>query len=242
MYQITSKLLTGIPTTPYRNGVGAYEGVVCHATESTNHSGGDTPSGERDFEQSTHQNAFVHFFVGVEQGNAVIVQTAPTDYTAWGAGAAANQRYVHVELCMYDDPATFSLAYGAYIWLLAKLLKDRNLDVTPAHPDGTGTVWAHSDVTNYLGGTTHTDPNSYLAAHGITWDQHIANIKSVGGDKMQLEDWQWKMLGNALDGLYKKGLLSDYTWAEKAYGESLTSTELAWINAILYARQNGVQV
>ncbi|WNR44878.1 glucosaminidase domain-containing protein [Paenibacillus roseipurpureus] len=60
---------------------------------------------------------------------------------------------------------------------------------------------------------------------------------------MQLEnDWQWKMLSDALDGLYKKGVLTDHQWAEKAYNHALSPTELAWLNLIVYARQNGINV
>jgi hypothetical protein len=56
------------------------------------------------------------------------------------------------------------------------------------------------------------------------------------------DDWQWKLLGDALDGLCKQGLIHDYKWAEKAYTRQLTQTELSWLNMIVYARQNGVEV
>ncbi|SCW74988.1 hypothetical protein SAMN04487970_103965 [Paenibacillus tianmuensis] len=55
-------------------------------------------------------------------------------------------------------------------------------------------------------------------------------------------DWQWKQLGDALDGLHKKGLLSDYTWAEKAYKRQLTGAELAYLNMVVQARQAGVEI
>ncbi|MDF2715225.1 MAG: hypothetical protein K0R28_2150 [Paenibacillus sp.] len=61
-------------------------------------------------------------------------------------------------------------------------------------------------------------------------------------DTMQLEQWQWKMLGDSLDGLYREGLIGDYTWAEKAYKGEMKPSELAWLNTIIIARQNGVQV
>lgn len=38
-------------------------------------------------------------------------------------------------------------------------------------------------------------------------------------------DWQWKQASDALDYLYKKGLISDYTWNKKAYARMLTQTE-----------------
>lgn len=61
-------------------------------------------------------------------------------------------------------------------------------------------------------------------------------------DSMKLEQWQWKMLGDSLDGLYRQGVITDYTWAEKAYGGTLTQTELAWLNTIMFARDKGITV
>jgi N-acetylmuramoyl-L-alanine amidase len=177
-YTINVKLIPGLPKHPYRHGVGAYEGVVFHCTDSDNHSGGDTPTVERNYEANTWDSAFVHFFVGVENGKPVIIQTADTNYIAYGAGWYANQRFVHIELCMYDDPQLFKIAYDAYVWLGAKLLHDRKLGVSKV-VNGVGTVWSHADVTRFLGNTDHDDPIAYLAKHGISWDQHIANVKRV---------------------------------------------------------------
>lgn len=53
---------------------------------------------------------------------------------------------------------------------------------------------------------------------------------------------QWKMLGDSLDGLYRKGLLGDYKWAEKAYTGVLTHAELAWLNTVVFSREKGVKV
>ncbi|TNJ68239.1 glycoside hydrolase [Paenibacillus hemerocallicola] len=73
--------------------------------------------------------------------------------------------------------------------------------------------------------------------HGTT---ETAKLK--GDDTMQLEQWQWKMLGDSLDGLYRKGLLGDYVWAEKAYKGELMQTELAWLNTVVFAREKGVKM
>ncbi|WP_409343707.1 glycoside hydrolase family 73 protein [Paenibacillus sp. MBLB4367] len=60
---------------------------------------------------------------------------------------------------------------------------------------------------------------------------------------MKLEhDWQWNMLGDALDGLYSQGLITDRSWVDKAYKQELTQAELTWLNTILFARKNGVKV
>lgn len=56
-------------------------------------------------------------------------------------------------------------------------------------------------------------------------------------------DWQWSMLGDALDVLYKASVagviepaFTDYTWAEKAYKREMTVDELAWLNTIIMSR------
>lgn len=76
------------------------------------------------------------------------------------------------------------------------------------------------------------------------WNRLYETLNLVEGEEeeIQMEQWQWKMLGDALDGLFRKGLLSDYKWAEKAYSGTLTATELSWLNTIAYARQQGIEV
>lgn len=162
-YTITQKFISGLPQTGYRNGVGAYEGVVAHSTASAN----STAAANANYESSHWNDAFVHFFVDWTS----IIQVADTKYKAWGAGATANARYVHVELCEPSDPNQFKEAYARYIWLLAKILHDRKLGVTRK-----STFWTHHDVTTVLGGTTHTDPDNYLSAHGVSIDQLVSDV------------------------------------------------------------------
>src|SRR5699024_9487975 len=42
---------------------------------------------------------------------------------------------------------------------------------------GSGTVWGHTHVTKYLGGTTHTDPIAFLRSLGLTWDDVYKQTK-----------------------------------------------------------------
>lgn len=163
-FQITVSLIPGLPQTPFRNGVGAYEGVVAHATDNYE----DTDTGERNYEANgAWKNAFVHFFVDDDS----ITQSADTNYLAWGAGPSANPRFLHVELCQTRDEQKFQAAYLKYCVLIAKLLADRNLGVSFK-----GTLWGHLEITNTLGGTTHTDPWGYLASHGKSKDQFITDV------------------------------------------------------------------
>lgn len=162
-YPIRQEFISGLPHYAYRNGVGAYEGVVAHATATYN----DTAEGERSYESGHWNDAFVHFFVD----EANIVQVADTNYIAWGAGSVANQRFVHVELCQTHDSAKFEQAYARYTWLLAKLLADRKLGVVLDK-----SFWGHGDVSSVLGGTNHTDPYAYLAEHGVSRDKLISDV------------------------------------------------------------------
>lgn len=171
MYAITPQFLSGIPKLPFRNGVGAYEGIVLHSTGNRE----DTATGNINWEQGHWQDAFVHGFID-ETG---IYQTADTNYKAYGAGPSANARFLHWELCETANEADFKQSYNQWVWVAGYFLYARKLGVVPAKSDGTGTLWRHSDVTNILGGTNHDDPCPFLATHGITWDKVINDVTYV---------------------------------------------------------------
>lgn len=91
-----------------------------------------------------------------------------------------------------------------------------------------------------------TDPDYAAKLIGIIetnglakYDSAAAAADAEADEAMRLEQWQWKMLGDSLDGLYRIGLISDYKWAEKAYTGVMTQTELAWLNAVMSARHIG---
>lgn len=229
MYEIKQAIITGLPQIPFTSGVGQYECVVAHGTDSNNHSGGDTPTGERNYEANTFNSAFVHFFVGVENGQAVALQSAPTDYMAYGAGPGINHRAVHVELCMYDDPATFKMAYDAYVWLLGYLLFNRSLGVSKAKADGSGTLWSHADVTRfYPGTTTHQDPIEYLQAHGISWDQCVNDVTYIYNCLAQPpKDYEGHWAEDDIKEVMKDGLMSGYPDGSFKPDQPVTRAELA---------------
>lgn len=165
-YPITQQFIPVLPRTPYRHGASAYEGVVAHSTDNPE----ATASGNRNFEASgAWKSAFVHFFVDWTS----IIQVADTDYVAWGCGPVGNQRYVQIELCETQDSAKFQASYSRYVWLVAKVLYDKKLGVS----DG-NTLVSHDWVRQHLGGTTHTDPISYLASHGVTWQQLVNDVSA----------------------------------------------------------------
>ncbi|MEI7027920.1 glycoside hydrolase family 73 protein [Paenibacillus sp. y28] len=89
-----------------------------------------------------------------------------------------------------------------------------------------------------------TDPSYANKLIAIVENYKLDEYDQEAEEGMALKltaDWQWKQLGDALDGLYHKGLLSDYTWAEKAYNRQLTPSELSWLNTIVIARKAGIE-
>ncbi|MBZ8123930.1 N-acetylmuramoyl-L-alanine amidase [Bacillus thuringiensis] len=157
-------IIPDLPKQPYRYGVGAYEGVVAHSTATP-----EAPAiNIRNYEARTWRNAFVHFAVDWNE----TIQIADTKYIAYGAGPAANKRFVHVELSESSNPAKFKSSYERYVKLLAKILKDNGLTVEQG-------LWTHEDVTRKLGGTDHEDPRAYLASHGISIAQFRADVKKA---------------------------------------------------------------
>ncbi|HDT6579228.1 TPA: N-acetylmuramoyl-L-alanine amidase [Bacillus cereus] len=155
-------LIPDLPKTPYRGGIGAYEGVVAHSTATP-----EAPAiNIQRYETRTWRNAFVHYAVDWSE----TIQIADTKYIAYGAGPAANKRFVHVELCETADYAKFKRSYEKYVKLLAEILKDNNLSVEKG-------LWTHNDVRKYLGGTDHEDPIDYLRSHGVSESQFRSDVQ-----------------------------------------------------------------
>ncbi|MEI4679901.1 N-acetylmuramoyl-L-alanine amidase, partial [Bacillus cereus] len=122
----------------------------------------------RNYEARTWRSAFVHYATDWDE----TIQIASTKYQAWGAGPAANKRFVHVELSETSDSIKFKKSYERYVKLLAKILKDRNV-----HPS-IG-LWTHKDITYKLGGTDHEDPIDYLRSHGVSESQFRADVQKA---------------------------------------------------------------
>ncbi|PGY28494.1 N-acetylmuramoyl-L-alanine amidase [Bacillus cereus] len=157
-------IIPDLPKQPYRNGVGAYEGVVAHSTATP-----EAPAiNIQKYESRTWRSAFVHYAVDWNE----TIQIADTKYIAYGAGPGANKRFVHVELCETKDYEKFKRSYDKYVKLLAKILRDRGLSVEKG-------LWTHYDVTKYLGGTDHEDPLNYLKSHGVSEAQFRADVQRV---------------------------------------------------------------
>lgn len=158
LYPVIIDWIPGLPRIPYRLGAGNWEGVVMHQTANPN----DTARSERAYEAVTYQNAFVHEFIDPTE----IIQVANPDYIAYGAGPNANPRFIHLELCSARSQDEFNRSFDRWCQRAAFFLAKRNLQVIAAKADGTGTLWSHLQVSEWLGGTTHTDPIAYIESWG----------------------------------------------------------------------------
>ncbi|WP_436855373.1 GW dipeptide domain-containing protein [Staphylococcus caeli] len=150
-----------LPKYSYR--YGKPEGIVLHETANDN----STIDGEVNYMKNNYNSAFVHAYV---DGNRII-ETANTDYLAWGAGPQANERFIHVELVHTHDYDSFARSINNYADYAATNLQYYGLAPDSAEYDGNGTVWTHRAVSNYLGGSDHSDPHGYLASHNYSYDE-----------------------------------------------------------------------
>lgn len=166
-FPIITDLIAGLPKVNWAKGLGAYEGIIAHSTDTPE----ATAANEVAFEKRDEPTSgiFVHFFVDWNE----IKQTASLAFRGQGAGRFANPHYVHAELCETKDKAKFEASYAKWTWLLAWVLFQRKLGVVPKQ-----TFWTHDMITSVLGGTTHHDPVAYLASHGVSIDKLIADVQA----------------------------------------------------------------
>lgn len=177
-YEITKNYIPGLPTRPYRYGYGAMEGVVGHSTAVYE----DTDTGERTYECTHWHDAFVTAFCDYDS----ITEVSNPEYKAGGAGPSANLRYAHVELCQTRDPIKFKESYARWTWYIAHLLFSKRLGVTDE-----GTLWSHFKISQkYPKETDHTDPIAYLAEHGKSWADVVADVSK---EYEELEDEDMKV-------------------------------------------------
>lgn len=154
--QIKTQIWSGYPTDDMNYATGAPQGVVIHETATYN----DSIQGEMNYAMNHYENAFVHSYVSDSQ----IINVANTDLKCWGSGAQGNTRFVQFEQIEVHSKSAFAYEINNAAYYTAYLL--REYDLTPELcVSGNGTVWSHHDVSTYLGGTDHTDPDGYWATN-----------------------------------------------------------------------------
>lgn len=142
-------------------------GIVFHYTDNPNNY---SARNEADYEiNGGWEDAFVHTFIDA----STILNIHDTDFGAWGGGPKANARFVQFELVTACNREEFAKSINNAAWYTASMAVKYNWTLTPATVNGGGTLWTHYDVTNYLGGTDHTDPIAYLAKWGYDTTQFM---------------------------------------------------------------------
>ncbi|MEB5686648.1 LysM peptidoglycan-binding domain-containing protein [Mammaliicoccus lentus] len=139
-------------------------GVVIHETSNPS----STIDDEINYMYNNYESAFVHAYAGSNK----IVQTASSDYLAWGAGAKANPYFYQIELAQASTFDEFAKSVNNQAYLTAEMLKQNGLKPSLAdNNEGTGTVISHNAISEYWGGTDHTDPINYFSQWGYDMDQ-----------------------------------------------------------------------
>lgn len=147
-------------------------GIVVHETANKNSS----IWSEINYMDQHWDNAFVHAFV--DSGN--IIEIHDPTYAAWGAGRVANKYFLHVELVEHANRTDFMKAILNDAYYMAVKLDQFGL--TPSRPSGqandnTGTIWSHKEISLYLGGTNHVDPDGYFQTYGYTMNDYFQLIQ-----------------------------------------------------------------
>ncbi|GEA75353.1 amidase [Lactobacillus delbrueckii subsp. delbrueckii] len=154
----------------YRKGVGKPEGVVVHETASP----GATAWDEGRYFNNNWMTAYAYVHAVVD--NNQTIQLMSPDYGVWGAGPIANHRYIQVELCEVSTRSQFVQSVANDAYYIATLLHRYNLTPSRASQDGSGTIWSHNEVSHYLGGTNHGDPDGYFAKWGYSMSDFYSLI------------------------------------------------------------------
>lgn len=217
MYKLEKDYSDFIPKMNYRKGKGAFEGVVIHYTDSPN----SIIRNEVKFMKEHWKNAFVHAFANDE----IVIETADPIYKCWGAGSNANSRFLSIEQCVAHTKEKFMDTVNNTAQWAAELLYSRKLGISAAQMDGTGTIWTHSQVTKFMGGTTHTDPDAYWKSWQYSYKDFLALITekyNALGKDLQLE--------SQLGVLFKNKVITDTAAWYEVVKNGATST---WVDDML---------
>lgn len=152
--------------------------IIAHESGNPNNVGKNALINEVSYmsRKSKEGGPFTSHWVG---GGGRIIQIAQTGKLQYGAGAKANPyAYAQVELARTSDKKQFTQDYLAYVWLLKDLAAEACLPLTLNTGDSIKDkgIKTHHWVSHNLGGTTHTDPDNYLASFGVTLAQFARDL------------------------------------------------------------------
>lgn len=217
----------------YKTNDGLPSGVAVHYTANPN---SFTAREGADFEiNGGWESAFVHTFIDAQN----ILNIHDTDYGAWGSGRYGNKYFVQFEMVTARNFADFAKTTSYSAWYTAYLLHQYNLtpSLAQAH-NGVGTVWSHSDITHYLGGTDHTDPDAYFAMYGYNMQQFFALVQHYYGQMNETVTQRQNVSlkghvngGQSMYWLESKGLVNSGSMTNQLSNKKVTVTQ--WIKTSL---------
>jgi len=141
------------------------KGIVLHETATP----GATAEDEYNYFNNADRNASAHAFVDFNE----IIQTVPWGEVSWHAGNTANNRFLGIELCHFDDKVKFTAIWKRATWLFAHLL----VHVVKVKNVATANLMSHAEVSAKWHESTHNDPISYFASHGKTVAAFRADVQ-----------------------------------------------------------------
>jgi len=138
------------------------QGFVVHSTATPN----ATAQNEYKYFNSGNRSASVHYFVDWTQ----IIKCIPENEVAWHAGRTANSKFLSLEMCEpLNSVSKFQEVWNRTVWLVASACVRYGWNTED-------NVWSHRGISNLYHETNHTDPISFLASYGKTWNQLLQAI------------------------------------------------------------------
>lgn len=172
---IVNRVVPGLPVLYWARGIPSC--VVLH--ETANPSDHGSYVGEINFMANHWESAFYHLIAGEE--NTALLHD-PDIGGAWGAGPSMHHYAIHIELVRSDNKEGFLKAYKN--WIGAAVYYAKKYDIPINFNVGTNKrgFLTHHYVERTFGGTTHTDPDAYLAQWGISIAQLERDIDAAYED------------------------------------------------------------
>lgn len=152
-------------------------GTVVHETSDP----GATDENEYNYFNTGNRGASAHAFVDKDS----ITQTIPWKEKAWHAGPTANSKFIGIELCHFDDAASFAEVWKRAVWLFAYV--HSYIIMKPLITKDN--LMSHAEVSQRWHETDHRDPISYFGEFGKSVDDFRNEVQSeiniMLGEKIQ---------------------------------------------------------
>lgn len=159
--KLVNRQVAGLPTIAWAEGKPT--AIVLH--ETANDSNNGSYEGDINYMARNWRNAFFHAIAG--ENNTAVVHD-PEIGGAWGSGPSMHAYAIHIELVRSSTKAGFEKAYRNWIGAAKYYAKKYDIPIKLNSGNNKHGIYTHKYVTQTFGGTTHQDPDAYLARYGVT--------------------------------------------------------------------------